>query len=69
MTWATPGTASSRGLMIQSPVSRRVYASTLSDKRPIFSRSMVLETSGESFGVPTPEGSVLPNSDSRSEIP
>ena len=30
---------------------------------------MVLETSGESFGVPTPAGSVLPSSDNRSEIP
>jgi len=30
---------------------------------------MVLETSGESFGVPAPAGSVLPNSDRRSEIP
>src|SRR3984957_666936 len=69
MTCATPGTASSRGLMIQSAVSRKVYGSTWSDRRPIFSRSMVLETSGESFGVPTPAGSVLPNSDSRSEIP
>ncbi len=30
---------------------------------------MVLETSGDSFGVPAPAGSELPNSDSRSEIP
>ena len=30
---------------------------------------MVLETSGESFGVPTPAGSVLPSSDRRSEMP
>ncbi len=29
----------------------------------------MLETRGESFGVPTPAGSALPNSDSRSEIP
>ena len=30
---------------------------------------MVLETSGESFGVPTPAGSVLPSSARRSAIP
>ena len=30
---------------------------------------MVLETSGESFGVPTPAGKLLPSSDRRSEIP
>ena len=29
----------------------------------------MLDTSGESFGVPTPLGSVLPISDRRSEIP
>src|SRR5207249_11716666 len=32
-----------------------LFRSTLSDRRPIFSRSMVLETSGESLGVPTPD--------------
>ena len=30
---------------------------------------MVLDTKGESFGVPTPAGRLLPSSDSRSEIP
>ena len=30
---------------------------------------IVLETSGESFGTPTPVGKLLPSSDSRSEIP
>ena len=69
MTWATPGTASSLGLMIQSALSRRVKASTLSDSNPIIIKSMVLETSGDNFGVPTPAGSVLPSSDRRSEIP
>jgi hypothetical protein len=69
MTCATPGTANSRGLMIQVAVSRNVYASTLSDTNPIFKRSMVLETSGDSLGVATPAGSVVPSSDKRSEIP
>src|ERR1700739_4925481 len=30
---------------------------------------MVLDTSGDSFGVPTPAGRLLPSSDRRSEIP
>jgi hypothetical protein len=55
--------------MTQSAASRKVYASTCCDTSPIFNRSMVLDTSGDSLGMPTPVGRLLPSSDSRSETP
>ena len=57
LTRATPCTASSCGLRLQSARSRSANASSRSETRPIFSTSIVLDVSGESFGAPVPSGS------------
>ena len=53
---ATPGTESNRGLTVQSANVRNSIGESLSETRPIFSRSIVDEVSGDIFGVFTPGG-------------
>jgi len=63
---ATPGTASSRGFKVQSTNVRSAIGLIFSETRPTFSKSIVEETSGESFGGFTPVGSWVAISPSRS---
>ena len=51
LTSATPGTANSSGLSCQSAKVRSSIGLVRSEVRPIFNRSIVEETSGESVGA------------------
>ena len=54
---ATPGTLNRRGLTVQSASVRSSIGVNLSDTKPIFSRSIVAEVSGDMVGAFTPKGS------------
>src|SRR5260370_30686018 len=63
---ATPGTESRRGLTVQSASVRNSMGESLSETRPILSKSMVEDVSGDILGDFTPTGSTPANSASRS---
>ncbi len=53
---ATPGTASRRGRIVHCTRSRSAFGSSLSETKPILSKSMVDEVRGATTGRPTPDG-------------